>query len=180
MTDAGMKIEDDKVVTFHYRLQDSDGSFTESSEGKNPVTYMHGRGNIVRGLEKELRGRGSGEKLTVTVAPEEAYGLHDPDAVQRVPVKHLAARGKLVAGQMVPVNTNAGIRYALVLKVGHFNVDLDFNHPLAGRTLVFDIDIIGVRDATAEELEHGHAHGPEGHAHDHEHEHEHDHEHDHG
>ena len=167
MTDSSMKIEDDKVVTFHYRLRDSEGLFAESSEGKNPVTYMHGRGNIVPGLEKELTGRVGGETLTVTVPPEEGYGMRDPSAVQRVPIKHLAGRGKLAAGQMVPVNTNAGIRYALVLKVGHFHIDVDFNHPLAGRTLIFDVDVVGVRDATAEELEHGHAHGPEGHAHDH-------------
>lgn len=169
MTDMSMKIDNDKVVTFHYALRDSEGSFSESSEGGQPVTYLHGHDNIVPGLEKELTGRAGGDKLSVTVAPEEAYGVRDPNGVQRVPIKHLASHGKLAPGQLVAVNTNVGIRQARVLKVGRFNVDLDWNHPLAGKTLIFDVEVVAVRDATAEELEHGHAHGPEGHGHDHDH-----------
>ena len=161
-----MDIGADKVVTFHYNLRDSDDSFVESSEGKSPVVYMHGYHNIVPGLESEMLGKRSGEKFTATVAPESAYGLRDPNAVQRVPIKHLASKGRLVPGQMVAVNTSAGARHALVLKVGHFNVDVDLNHPLAGKTLIFDIEIVDVRDATPEELAHGHAHGAGG-AHDH-------------
>jgi FKBP-type peptidyl-prolyl cis-trans isomerase SlyD len=167
MTDESMTIGDDKVVTFHYRLRDADDSFNESSEGKNPVVYMHGHGNIVPGLESEMAGKKAGDKFMATVAPENAYGLRDPNAVQRVPLKHLATRGRVVEGQMVAVNTRDGARHALVVKVGHFNVDLDLNHPLAGKTLLFDIEIVGVRPATEEELAHGHAHGPDGHGHDH-------------
>jgi FKBP-type peptidyl-prolyl cis-trans isomerase SlyD len=161
-----MQIAADKVVTFHYRVSADDQSFSESSEGGTPMVYMHGRGNLVPGLENEMLGKASGDKFTATVAPELAYGTHDPSAVQRVPLKHLASKGRLATGQIVAVNTNAGVRHARVLKVGHFNVDLDLNHPLAGKTLVFDVEIVEVRDATAEELEHGHAHGPGG-AHDH-------------
>jgi FKBP-type peptidyl-prolyl cis-trans isomerase SlyD len=161
-----MEIAADKVVTFHYNLRDSDESFAESSQGKSPVVYMHGHHNIVPGLETEMLGKRGGEKFTATVAPENAYGLRDPNAVQRVPIKHLASKGRLVPGQMVAVNTSEGARHALVLKVGHFNVDVDMNHPLAGKTLIFDIEIVDVRDATPEELAHGHAHGPGG-AHDH-------------
>jgi FKBP-type peptidyl-prolyl cis-trans isomerase SlyD len=160
-----VQIADDKVVTFHYRLRDAEDSFKESSEGKNPVIYMHGHSNLVPGLEAEMLGKAAGDKFTATVPPEQAYGARDPNAVQRVPIKHLASRGRLVPGQMVAVQTNAGVRHALVLKVGHFNVDVDWNHPLAGKTLIFDIEIVGVRDATPEELEHGHAHGPGGHDH---------------
>jgi FKBP-type peptidyl-prolyl cis-trans isomerase SlyD len=127
---------------------------------------MHGRGNLVPGLENEMLGKSGGDKFTATVAPEQGYGAHDPSALQRVPIKHLATKGRLVPGQLVAVKTNAGVRHARVVKVGHFNVDLDLNHPLAGKTLMFDIEIVDVRDATAEELEHGHAHGPGG-AHDH-------------
>jgi FKBP-type peptidyl-prolyl cis-trans isomerase SlyD len=186
MSTAAPSIDTDKVVTFHYSLRDSEESFIESSEGKEPVVYMHGHNNIVPGLEEQMAGKQSGAKFTASVAPEKAYGLRDPNAVQRVPIKHLATRGRLVPGQMVAVNTREGARHALVLKVGHFNVDLDLNHPLAGRTLVFDIEIVDVRDATAEELAHGHAHGPHGHDHDHggdDHDHDHDHDehdHDHG
>ena len=174
---APLKIDADSVVTFHYTLKDGDGADIESSAGKDPVIYMHGHANIVPGLEQEMFGRQRGDTFSATVAPEQAYGLHDPNGVQRVPIKHLATRGKIVPGQMVAVNTRQGIRHARAVKVGHFNVDLDVNHPLAGKTLVFDIEIVDVRAATKEELEHGHAHGPGGHGHDHgEHDHG-DHEH---
>jgi FKBP-type peptidyl-prolyl cis-trans isomerase SlyD len=146
-------------------MEDADGSFAESSEGKPPVTYLHGRNAIVPGLESELAGRASGDKLTVTIAPQDAYGLHDPDAMQRVPIKHLVGNPRPAVGEMVAVNTQQGVRHARVLKVGHFNVDLDWNHPLAGKTLKFEIEIVEVRDATEEELAHGHAHGPGDHHH---------------
>jgi FKBP-type peptidyl-prolyl cis-trans isomerase SlyD len=178
MSADAVKVDADKVVTFHYSLRDSTEELIESSVGKEPAVYMHGHANIVPGLEEQMVGKLAGDKFTATVAPEQAYGLRDPNAVQRVPIKHLMNAGKLVAGQTVAVNTRQGPRHALVVKVGHFNVDLDLNHPLAGRTLVFDIEIVGVRDATAEELEHGHAHGPEGHGHDHDHHHDHGHRHD--
>lgn len=162
MTEPGLPIDDDKVVTFHYKLRDAEDAYTESSEGHDPIVYMHGRGSIVPGLERELVGKSAGAKLTVTVAPEDGYGHRDESAVQRVPIKHLMTRGKLVPGQTVGVNTSEGQRPALVLKVGHFNVDLDLNHPLAGKTLIFEIEIVDVRAATPEELAHGHAHGPGG------------------
>jgi FKBP-type peptidyl-prolyl cis-trans isomerase SlyD len=167
MSDEAKTIADDTVVTFHYKLRDAEGSFTESSEGASPVVYLHGRSNIVPGLETEMAGKKSGDKFTATVTPAHGYGERNPEAVQRVPVKHLATRGPYTVGQMVAVNTNQGMRQARVAKVGHFNVDLDLNHPLAGKTLLFDIEVVEVRDATDEELAHGHAHGPEGHGHDH-------------
>ena len=167
MTSDSTTIGDDSVVSFHYTLRDDTGTFNERSEGGSPVVYMHGRNNIVPGLEKELAGKKSGDKFTATIAPEQGYGLRNETAVQRVPLKHLATRGPVAAGQMVVVNTREGGRQARVLKVGHFNVDLDLNHPLAGRTLTFDIEVVDVRAATDEELAHGHAHGPGGHGHDH-------------
>jgi FKBP-type peptidyl-prolyl cis-trans isomerase SlyD len=169
MPTEAMTIGDDSVVSFHYTLRDDTGTFNESSENGSPVVYMHGRNHIVPGLEKELAGKKSGDKLTATVAPEDGYGQRNENAVQRVPLKHLATRGPISVGQMVVVNTRDGGRQARVLKVGHFNVDLDLNHPLAGRTLTFDIEIVDVRAATAEELAHGHAHGPHGHEHHHDH-----------
>jgi FKBP-type peptidyl-prolyl cis-trans isomerase SlyD len=167
MTSDSTTIGDDKVVSFHYKLRDADGTFNESSDGLSPVVYMHGHNNIVPGLEAQLVGKKSGDKFTVTVAPEQAYGLRNESAVQRVPVKHIATRGPYTVGQMVVVNTREGGRQARVVKVGHFNVDLDLNHPLAGKTLEFDIEVIDVREATEEERAHGHAHGPDGHGHDH-------------
>ena len=167
MSENSMIVADDSVVSFHYTLRDDTGSVNETSEGGSPVVYLHGRNNIVPGLERELTGKKSGDKFTATVTPEEGYGLRNESAVQRVPLKHLATRGPIVAGQMVVVNTRDGGRQARVVKVGHFNVDLDLNHPLAGRTLEFDIEIVDVRAATEDELAHGHAHGPDGHGHDH-------------
>ena len=165
MSSDSMTIGDDSVVSFHYKLRDDTGTFNESSEHGSPVVYMHGRNNIVPGLEKQLAGKKSGDTLTATVAPEEGYGERNENAVQRVPVKHLATRGPFSVGQMVVVNTREGGRQARVIKVGHFNVDLYINHPLAGRTLTLDIEIVEVRAATEQELAHGHAHGPHGHDH---------------
>jgi FKBP-type peptidyl-prolyl cis-trans isomerase SlyD len=167
MTSDSIAIGDDTVVSFHYNLRDAEGTFTESSAGNSPVTYMHGRNNIVPGLETQLEGKKGGDKFTATVAPEDAYGVRNETAVQRVPLKHIATRGPFTVGQMVVVNTREGGRQARVLKVGHFNVDLDLNHPLAGKTLTFDIEVVEVRAATEEERAHGHAHGPGGHGHDH-------------
>jgi FKBP-type peptidyl-prolyl cis-trans isomerase SlyD len=167
MTSNPMSIADDSVVSFHDTLRDDTGTVNESSERGSPVVYLHGRSSIVPGLESELAGKKSGDKLTAVVPPERGYGPRNESAVQRVPLKHLATRGPIAPGQMVVVNTSEGGRQARVLKVGHFNVDLDLNHPLAGRTLTFDIEIVDVRGATDEELAHGHAHGPHGHGHDH-------------
>lgn len=157
-----MQIQADKVVTFHYSVRDAESTFSESSEGKEPMTYLHGHNNVVPGLEAEMAGKEVGAKFTATVPPELAYGVANPDARVRVPIKHLVRPGKLAPGQMVAVNTREGPRQARVVKVGHFNVDLDLNHPLAGKTLVFDIEILDIRDASPEELDHGHAHGPGG------------------
>jgi FKBP-type peptidyl-prolyl cis-trans isomerase SlyD len=173
MTDETTLIGDGSVVTFHYRVRDTERTFEESSDGRDPVVYLHGHGNIVPGLEAEMVGKSAGAKFTATVAPEHGYGLRDPQAVVRVPIKHLASPGPYKVGQRVAVNTREGHRAAVVVKVGHFNVDLDLNHPLAGKMLEFDIEIVEVRTATEEEVAHGHAHGPGGHGHEHG-EHDHD------
>jgi FKBP-type peptidyl-prolyl cis-trans isomerase SlyD len=169
MSDEPLVIGDDRVVTFHYRVRDTEKTFEESSDGRDPMVYLHGHGNIVPGVETALIGKAAGDKVAVTVAPEQGYGPRDPRALRRVPIKHLATEGPLKAGQWVAVSTREGHRQARVVKVGHFNVDLDLNHPLAGKALEFDIEILAVRAATEEELAHGHAHGPGGHGHDHDH-----------
>jgi FKBP-type peptidyl-prolyl cis-trans isomerase SlyD len=157
-----MQIERDKVVTFHYTLTDAEGSISESSEGREPVTYLQGHGNIVPGLESEMRGKRAGDTFKASIAPEHAYGARSDAAVQRIPIKHLIRPGKLEVGKVVAVNSNDGQRRATVLKVGRFNVDIDLNHPLAGKTLLFDVRIVDVRDATPDEIAHRHAHGPGG------------------
>ena len=164
-----MQISADKVVSFHYNLNDADGTLLETSYDADPTLYLHGHSNILASLEEALETKVVGDKVNVTLNPEQAYGERKEGAVQRIPIKHLhnhaALKNKLKPGSRVVVNTQQGPWEALVLKVGKFNVDIDSNHPLAGKTLTFDIEIVSVREATAEELAHGHAHGAGGHNH---------------
>ena len=164
-----MQISADKVVSFHYKLSDVDGTLLETSYDADPTLYLHGHKNVLVALEDELEGKSIGDKLTVTLIPEQAYGERKEGAVQRIPIKHLnnhaAIKNKLKPGSRVSVNTQHGPWEAVVLKVGKFNVDIDSNHPLAGKTLTFEVEVIAVRDATEEELAHGHAHGAGGHNH---------------
>lgn len=160
-----MSIEKNKVVLFHYTVSDESGETIESSAEGQPNAYLHGHGGIIPGLEQAMTGRETGETFTVTVAPENAYGMRKPDAIQRVPIKHLAGAKRWKPGMVAQVQTERGRRHVVVAKVGHKFADVDTNHPLAGRTLTFDVEIVEVRDASAEELAHGHAHGVGGHHH---------------
>jgi FKBP-type peptidyl-prolyl cis-trans isomerase SlyD len=160
-----LKIESETVVSFHYTLRDENGKELETSRGSEPSVYLHGANNIIRGLETAMTGRESGDVFTVSLAPAEAYGMRNPDKMQRVPVKHLAFRGKLEAGKVVQLNTAEGMRAVTVVKAGRHSADIDANHPLAGQTLTFDLEIVDLRPATPEEIAHGHAHGPGGHHH---------------
>ncbi len=164
-----MNITANSVVSFHYRLCDETGAELESSLDADPLLYLHGHKGVLPGLEKALEGHAAGESLNVTLAPEEAYGVRQEGREQRIPIKHLNVDAKtqrnLKKGMAVPVQTEQGSRSMVIIKVGRFNVDVDTNHPLAGKTLTFAIDIVAVRDATAEEQAHGHAHGVGGHQH---------------
>jgi FKBP-type peptidyl-prolyl cis-trans isomerase SlyD len=164
-----MSVSANKVVSFHYRLHEAGGDLLEESYGAEPTLYLHGHNNLLAALEAAMEGKNLGDKVSVTVAPEQAYGLRREGAVQRVPIKHLhdyeKIKNRLKPGMKVAVNTQNGPWEAIVLKVGKFNVDIDSNHPLAGKTLTFEIEIAAVRDATEEELQHGHAHGVGGHHH---------------
>lgn len=158
-----MSIEKNQVVLFHYSVRDEDGTVVEDSHGGQPNAYLHGHGGIIKGLEEGLEGREAGDTFSVTVTPDKAYGPRRPDAVQRVPIKHLIGAKRWKAGMVAQVQTEQGRRHVVVAKVGHKFADVDTNHPMAGRTLTFDIEVIEVRAADAEELAHGHAHGPGGH-----------------
>jgi FKBP-type peptidyl-prolyl cis-trans isomerase SlyD len=156
-----MVVADRKVVSFHYTLTDEHGEQLESSrEREQPMAYLHGARNIIPGLERAMTGKAAGETFQVTVEPAEAYGERDPRNVRRIPIKHFRDSRHLQPGQSVSVRTRQGPFQAVVLKVGRFNVDVDGNHPLAGRRLTFDVEITDVRDATREEIAHGHVHGP--------------------
>ncbi|HWV15227.1 MAG TPA: peptidylprolyl isomerase [Cellvibrio sp.] len=164
-----MQIAANKVVSFHYRLKNIDGTLLESSYEADPTLYLHGHGNLLAALEDALLGKSVGEKIEATLAPEQAYGVRREGAVQRIPIKHLheyaKIKNKLKPGGVVLVNTANGPWEAVVLKVGKFNVDVDSNHPLAGKSLIFEVEVMDIRDATGEELAHGHAHGVGGHHH---------------
>lgn len=160
-----MTIERHSVVSFHYTLREAGGDELETSRDGEPTLYLHGAGNLLPALERNLEGKAEGDVFSVALEARDAYGDRDPARQQRVPVKHLLYQGRLRPGMLVQVNTADGRRPATVLKVGKFSADLDTNHPLAGRDLVFDIEITGVRAATEEEIAHGHAHGPGGHQH---------------
>ena len=158
-------IEDGKVVRFHYVLSDDQGNELERSADDAPMTYLHGANNIIAGLESALTGKAAGDEFDVTVSPDQGYGERDENMHQRISAKYLRHAGKLRPGMQVPVQTDEGQRWVTVIKVGLKTVDVDANHPLAGKTLNFRITIAEVRDATEEEKAYGHAHGPGGHQH---------------
>jgi FKBP-type peptidyl-prolyl cis-trans isomerase SlyD len=161
-----MIAEKGRVVTFHYTLKNGDGEEMESSNDSDPMSYLHGVNNIISGLEKAMEGHTIGDKFSVTVEPEEAYGVRVEGNIQRVPLKRLKGLGKIAVGQVLNLQTNKGQVQVTVVKMGRFNVDVDANHPLAGETLTFAVEITGIRDASEEETKHGHVHGPGGHRHD--------------
>ncbi len=159
-----MQITKDTVVQFHYTLSDETGVL-ENSRSQDPVLYLQGHGNLIEGLEKSMEGHKAGDTFNVTLAPADAYGERTDDSIQSVQVKHLMGAKKWKPGMVAVVNTEQGQRQVTVVKVGMFKAEVDTNHPLAGKTLSFDIDVIDVRAASAEEIEHGHAHGVGGHHH---------------
>lgn len=160
-----MKIEKDRVVRFHYTLFDADtGVELESSREREALAFLAGRGGIIAGLETAFEGKQAGESFEATVAPEQAYGPRHENAVQRIPKKHFGST-RLEAGVPVMLRTQQGPRMVVVKKVGMSVVDVDLNHPMAGKNLRFAVDVVDVREATAEEISHGHAHGVGGHQH---------------
>lgn len=160
-----MQIGQDSVVNIHYTLRNASGEVLDSSADREPLAYIHGNGNLVPGVEKALQGRKAGDKLSFEVAPVEGYGVRDDSLVQDVPRSAFEGVTELRAGMQFQADSNHGPRTVLVTKVGPETVTVDGNHPLAGQTLHFDVEVTEVRAATEEELEHGHAHGEGGHHH---------------
>lgn len=161
-----MNIEENRVVSISYHLNEEQGELLEQSEDGIPMAYLHGHSNILEGLETALEGHAVGDEVSITLPPEKAYGPVHEGAQQKVPIKHLAGQYKrLLPGMLVKVNTERGVRDAKVIKAGRFMVDIDTNHPFAGKTLTFTVVVRDIRDATPEEIAHGHAHGLGGHQH---------------
>ena len=160
-----MEITADRVVLIHYTLKGDDGAVIDSSAGGEPLAYIHGHGNLVAGLEKALDGKRDGDKIVVSVTPAEGYGVHDAALIQRVPKRSLQGAGQIKKGMQFQGQTPEGMRLFTVTALVGDMVTLDGNHPLADKTLNFDVDVVTVREATSEELEHGHVHGAGGHHH---------------
>lgn len=159
-----MNIEKDRVVRFHYTVSEQGQEPLETSEGREPLAILVGHGNIIPGLEKAMEGRAAGDKFDVDVAAVDAYGERREGMTQRVPKKHFDGQ-RLAPGMQVVLNTNFGPRAVTIQKVGMSVVDVDLNHPMSGKDLHFSIEIVEVREASAEEIEHGHVHGEGGHQH---------------
>ena len=155
-----MKIANSRVVEIDYTLKNDNGEVMDTSEGREPLTYLHGVGSLIPGLENALLDKEVGEKLKVEVAPEDAYGKRNEELIQEVELNRFEEPEQIKEGVQIQVETKAGANIAVVTKVDNSMVTLDMNHPLADLNLHFDVEIKNVREATPKELEHGHVHGP--------------------
>lgn len=166
-----MDIEENRVVSIHYTLTNDDGDMLDSSEGRGPLDYLQGAGNVIPGLEQALVGKTVGDHVEVTVQPEDGYGHVNPEFVQQVPRTAFEGIDDIDVGMQFEARGPDGeAALVMVTAITADSVTIDGNHPLAGAVLHFDVNVEEVREATEEELEHGHVHTP-GHTHVPEHEH---------
>lgn len=164
-----MKIIQDAVVTLHYVLKNDNGDIIDqSTEERGPLSILQGHGNIIPGLEEELLDKSAGDTFSAVISPEQGYGEYQDNMVQVAPLSGFKSddeNEQLQEGMQVQVETNQGEAVAIVTSIKEEEVTLDLNHPLAGETLHFEINVVEVRAAEKNEIEHGHAHGPHGHNH---------------
>jgi FKBP-type peptidyl-prolyl cis-trans isomerase SlyD len=154
-----MVISKNKVASIHYTLRDDEGTVIDTSEGRDPLQYLHGAGNLIPGMEEGLEGKSQGEKLSLKIEPDKGYGEKDENLIQAVP---RSAFGDQEVKPGMRFSTNQG-GVVTVTDVGPDTITVDGNHPLAGVPLNFAVEIMEVRNATDEEISHGHVHGPGGH-----------------
>ena len=160
-----MQIAERSVALFHYKLRNDAGEVLDASADGQPLAYIHGGGNIIRGLEKAMEGHQSGDKFSVTVSAEEGYGPRVAELVQQVPRSAFPEGVDVRPGMRFQAESNVGRVNVVVTQVDDETVTVDGNHPLAGMALRFDLSVIDVRAATPEEIAHGHVHGAHGHDH---------------
>ena len=160
-----MQIANDVVASIEYTLTDDQGNIIDSSVGGEPLAYLHGAGNIIPGLENALAGKQVGDAFKVSIAPAEGYGEKNDSLLQVVPREMFQGVETIEVGMQFHAQTDYGMQVITVAAVEGANITVDGNHPLAGQTLNFDVKVVDVRAASAEELEHGHVHGPDGHHH---------------
>lgn len=154
-----MQIEDGKVVHIHYTLKNDDGELIDKSATDSPLGYLHGHGNLIPGLEGALTGLSPGDTRSVQVAPSDGYGERSEALVQDVPIGAFQGVESIEPGMRFQAETDSGPHPVVVVEVADDVVTVDGNHPLAGETLHFDVEVERVREATAEEIDHGHVHG---------------------
>jgi len=162
-----MQIEDKVVGIIHYTLRNDDGDVIDTSEGEAPLEYIQGMQNLVPGLEAELAGKKVGDSFKVSVEPEQGYGDIDPNLLQELPLAAFEGVDKVEPGMEFHAETANGPQIVEVIAVEDGSVTIDGNHPMAGQTLHFEIEIVGIREASEVELEHGHVHNGESCGHDH-------------
>lgn len=156
-----MQISNDLVGSIHYTLKNAEGEVLDSSEGQEPLEYVHGKGNIVIGLEKALEGKSVGDKLSVEVTPEEGYGEYDDTLIQELPKEMFSGVEDIEVGMEFHAQTQDGMQVIEVIKVDGETITVNGNHPMAGKSLHFEVEVTNVREATEDELSHGHVHGPD-------------------
>jgi len=157
-----MNITKERVVTMNYTLKNEAGEILDTSEGREPLVYLHGVGALIPGLETELEGKQANDKVSVVVPSEHAYGNRREDLLKVVSKQGFQGDEELVTGMRVQLDTEHGPAIAVVTEVEGENVTLDLNHPLADMTLHFDVEIVAVREANPDEIAHGHVHGEGG------------------
>ncbi len=160
-----MQITANKVATITYILKDNDGTLIDQADRESPFAFILGVGSIIPGLETALEGKSAGDKVNVTIEPADGYGFRNDDMIQIMSKDMFEGVDEVTPGMQFHAQTNEGMSVVTVTGVEDNNVTIDGNHPLAGVTLNFDVDVLDVRDPTEEELDHGHVHGPGGHNH---------------
>lgn len=154
-----MKVQNDKVVSIDYTLKDDSGEVLDTSQEREPLAFIFGNGNIIPGLENALEGKEKGEELSVTIEPKEGYGEYDESLMFEVGKEQFQDASQIQEGMQVQAqNSNGEVQIFTIKSIGDEKVTLDANHPLAGQTLHFDVEVSDVREPTEEELDHGHVH----------------------
>jgi FKBP-type peptidyl-prolyl cis-trans isomerase SlyD len=154
-----MRIADNTAVSIHYTLTNDKGDVLDSSLNQDALVYLHGKGNIISGLEKALSGKTAGEKFNVRIPAKDAYGEFSEEMVQIIPKSMFEGIDSIEVGMQFHADMNYGTGVVTIVKIDGNDITIDGNHPLAGQALTFDIEIVAVRQATNDEVEHGHIHG---------------------
>lgn len=154
-----MQVADNTAVSFHYTLTNDEGEVMDSSIGDEPLVYLHGTGNIIPGLESALLGKAVGDKFNIRIAAKDAYGEQSDEMIQVIPRAMFEGIDEIEVGMMFHADVSSGSGEVTITHIDGDDITIDGNHPLAGADLTFDVEVVEVRPATAEEAAHGHIHG---------------------